>query len=78
MDITFAIKGIGNWLLTTILGGEWEEILSALLHLIDVLSQHVKIDRRSVSLSLIKDRNQHHLVADIPLIPQRSRRRKVN
>jgi|GEM_PF-1390569 len=146
MDITFAIKGIGGGILTTIPGGEWEDILSALLHLIDeqadfyydarlalqleerslgaaelgilrvsrggsaqtakkrlqlvlahdrsglspgklealkidmidVLSQHVEIDRRSVSLSLTKDRNQHHLVADIPLVPQRSRRRKVN
>lgn len=45
--------------------------------MIDVLSQHLEIDRHSVSLSLTKVRNQHRLVADIPLIPQRSRRREV-
>ena len=77
MDITFAIKGIGDRILTTIPGGEWEDIITALLHLIDVLSQHLEIDRHSVSLSLTKDRNQHRLVADIPPIPQRSRRWEV-
>jgi len=77
MDITFAIKGIGDGNLTTLPEGTWEDILSVLLHLIDVLSRHVEINKRSVSLSLTKDRNQHRLFADIPLVPQRSRRRKV-
>jgi hypothetical protein len=51
MDIIFANKGIGDGILSTIPGDEWEDIL--------------------------KDRNQHRLVADIPLVSQRSRRRKV-
>jgi cell division topological specificity factor len=44
--------------------------------IIDVLSRHVEIDKRSVRISLTRDGNQQRLVADIPLAPQRSRRRR--
>lgn len=45
--------------------------------IIDVLSRHVEIDKRSVRISLTRDGNQQRLVADIPLAPQRSRRRRT-
>ena len=77
MDIAFAIKGIGGWVLTTIPGGEWEDIITALLHLIDVLLKHLEIARHPFSLFITKDTNQHSLAADILLAPQRSRRWKV-
>lgn len=44
---------------------------------IEVLSRHVEIDRKAVSFSLTKDRDQQRLVADIPLVPHRARRRRV-
>ncbi len=44
---------------------------------IEVLSRHVEIDRKAVSFSLTKDRDQQRLVADIPLAPRRARRRRA-
>jgi cell division topological specificity factor len=41
---------------------------------IDVISRYVEIDRRGVSISLTKDRNEQRLVADIPLANPRRRR----
>jgi cell division topological specificity factor len=41
---------------------------------IDVISRYVDIDRRAVSISLTKDRNEQRLVADIPLASARRRR----
>ncbi len=43
--------------------------------LIEVLSRYVEINRQEVSISLTNDRHQQRLVADIPLAPQRARRR---
>lgn len=40
---------------------------------IDVISRYVEIDRRAVSISLTKDRNEQRLVADIPLANARRR-----
>ncbi|NIS82150.1 MAG: cell division topological specificity factor MinE [Anaerolineales bacterium] len=42
--------------------------------LIDVISQHVEIDKKAVRISLTRDRERQRLVADIPLVPTRSRR----
>jgi cell division topological specificity factor len=41
---------------------------------LDVISRYVEIDRRGVSISLTKDRNEQRLVADIPLANPRRRR----
>lgn len=46
--------------------------------LVEVLSRHIEIDRRSVQISLTKDRGQQRLVADIPLASARARRRPLN
>lgn len=45
--------------------------------LIATLSRHVEIDTRRVNISLTQDRHQQRLVADIPLAPQRARRREA-
>lgn len=42
--------------------------------LIEVISQHVEIDRHGVRISLTRDRDQQRLVADIPLSPLKTRR----
>jgi cell division topological specificity factor len=42
--------------------------------IVDVLASYVEIDRNAVRITLTKDRDQQRLVADIPLIPMRSRR----
>ena len=42
--------------------------------LIDVISQHVEIDKKAVRISLTRDRERQRLVADIPLIPTRTSR----
>lgn len=46
--------------------------------LVEVLSRHVEIDRRSVQISLTRDRDHQRLVADIPLASARARRRPLN
>jgi cell division topological specificity factor len=43
--------------------------------MIEVISRHIEIDQRAVNVSLTNERNRQRLVADIPLVPQTSRRR---
>jgi len=42
--------------------------------LIQVISKHIDIETDSVEITLTKERDQHRLVADIPLVPERKRR----
>lgn len=42
--------------------------------LIEVISQHVAIDKHGVRISLTRDRDQQRLVADIPLSPLKTGR----
>lgn len=42
--------------------------------MIEVISRYVKIDRGGVEISLTNDRHEQRLVADIPLLGDRSRR----
>ena len=41
--------------------------------LIQVISKHIDIETDSVAITLTKERDQHRLVADIPLVPERKR-----
>jgi cell division topological specificity factor len=41
--------------------------------MLDVISRYIDIDRKSVHISLTKDRNEQRLVADIPIRPDRRR-----
>jgi cell division topological specificity factor len=45
--------------------------------LVALLSRYIEIDPSMVNVSLTKDRNQQRLVADIPLSPERARRREA-
>ena len=42
--------------------------------LINVISRHIEIETEAVEITLTKERDQHRLVADIPLVPNRKRR----
>jgi len=42
--------------------------------LIQVISRHIDIETDLVEITLTKERDQHRLVADIPLVPERKRR----
>jgi cell division topological specificity factor len=45
--------------------------------LITLLSRYVEIDTRAVKVSLTSERDQQRLVADVPLVPARARRREA-
>ncbi len=46
--------------------------------LINVISRHIEIESDAVEITLTKERNQHRLVADIPLAPTRKRRHSIS
>ena len=45
--------------------------------IVALLSRYIEIDPSVVNVSLTKERNQQRLVADIPLAPERARRREA-
>ncbi|HUS85481.1 MAG TPA: cell division topological specificity factor MinE [Anaerolineales bacterium] len=46
--------------------------------LISVISRHIEIETDAVEITLTNDRDQHRLVADIPLVPNRKRRHTIS
>ena len=46
--------------------------------LISVISRHIEIETDAVQITLTNDRDQHRLVADIPLVPNRKRRHTLS
>ncbi|MES0339077.1 MAG: cell division topological specificity factor MinE [Anaerolineales bacterium] len=46
--------------------------------LINVISRHIEIESDAVEITLTKERDQHRLVADIPLAPARKRRHSTS
>jgi cell division topological specificity factor len=45
--------------------------------IVALLSRYIEIDPSVVNVSLTRERNQQRLVADIPLAPERARRREA-
>ena len=46
--------------------------------LINVISRHIEIQTDAVEITLTKERDEHRLVADIPLVPNRKRRNTIS
>jgi len=46
--------------------------------MIELLSRYIEIDRQKVEISLSSERDEQHLVANIPLATKRIRRREAH